>query len=90
MHAANFCFLRYIPHFFEDLTCIFLRIPAIAFLRKSRFSFSRSTSFIILSFTFYMYVIRITFQIAFSDSVKCTLNYQCLNYSFRLIFLDSR
>ena len=64
MYAANFNFIRYVLHFFEDRN----RIPA-----RSRFYFSKSTSFIIISFYSCMYLIGMPFQIAFSDSFKCTL-----------------
>ena len=67
---ANLCFFRYAVHFLK--TWILLHIPEITFESKSCFSFSKSTSFIIFFSFSYMHLVRISFQIALSDSVKFT------------------
>ena len=58
MYAANFRLHRYVLHFFEGRLASILRIPAIALLCKSWFSFSKSTSFIILSYLKELYICR--------------------------------
>ena len=49
------------------------RIPAITLLSKSWFSFSKLTTFIIIFIFSYIHLIRMPFQIAFSDRLNVLL-----------------